>query len=312
MAPEIIGLGLATVDVVLCLDRLPTWDNSGGLQSFLLDGGGPVGTACVAASRLGARVSYLGVAGDDLMGEIKLRTLAERGVEISRVIKRQQPENQVVVVYVNRATGERMFAGVRKFDSQPLQPEELDQKLITSATYLHLDGTHPQAALQAARWMRQAGKKVMLDGSSTRQPISPALQELVHLSNILICGAGFGASLTGLSDPWDIGAAILKLGPQVVVQTEGKDGCYTATPPASFHTPAFDVPVVDTCGAGDVFHGAYLVGLLHGWSHNIIARFASAVAAIKCTQLGGRPGIPDFNQTAAFLQARGYPLPNQD
>jgi ribokinase len=99
---------------------------------------------------------------------------------------------------------------------------------------------------------------------------------------------------------------MLSLGPQIVVQTEGKDGSYTLTAEERFHTPAFDIRVVDTTGAGDVFHGAYLVGLLHGWNLQDVAIFATAVSAIKCTHLGGRKGIPTFEQTLTFLQQQGY------
>ena len=55
-------------------------------------------------------------------------------------------------------------------------------------------------------------------------------------------------------------------------------------------------------GAGDVFHGAYIVGLLEGMNAPECARFASAVSAIKCTCFGGRTGIPDRKTVAEFLE----------
>lgn len=82
------------------------------------------------------------------------------------------------------------------------------------------------------------------------------------------------------------GELVLSMGPRVVVQTEGEDGSYTITKDDRFHIPAFNVDVIDTTGAGDVFHGAYLVGLCKGWDLRRITVFASAVAAIKCTHLG--------------------------
>jgi ribokinase len=91
----------------------------------------------------------------------------------------------------------------------------------------------------------------------------------------------------------------------VVVQTEGKAGSYTTTRAERFHTPSFDVAVVDTTGAGDVFHGAYIVGMLRGWEVRRIVEFATAVSALKCTQLGGRRPIPCFDQVVEFLRERG-------
>ena len=93
-----------------------------------------------------------------------------------------------------------------------------------------------------------------------------------------------------------------------MVQTVGIDGSYTVTADEQFHTPAFEVDVVDTTGAGDVFHGAYLAGLLRGWDLRRVAIFSSAVSAIKCTRLGGRAGIPRFDKVLAFLRERGIEI----
>jgi sulfofructose kinase len=68
-----------------------------------------------------------------------------------------------------------------------------------------------------------------------------------------------------------------------------------------FHQPAFRVRVVDTTGCGDVFHGAFLYGVLRGWDLRRVARFASAVAALKCRKLGGRAGIPRLGEVEEFL-----------
>ncbi len=176
----------------------------------------------------------------------------------------------------------------------------------TLCIYLSITLLHEvQEALLAAGWMRAAGKSVVLDGSATRRPIPPKMAALVAQVDVLICGAGFGATLTGREDPWEIGRAILDMGPAVVVQTEGKAGSYTTTRADQFHTPSFDVNVMDTTGAGDVFHGAYIVGMLRGWDVRRIVQFATAVSALKCTGLGGRRPSPCFDQVTEFLRERG-------
>lgn len=301
---QIVGLGMACLDIILRGTELPTWEKSVQLDALAVEGGGPVATGVVAAARLGAKTGLICTYGCDRLGQIKLQTLTENGIDISRSVQLPE-EDQVILVLVHGETGERMFCGFGHTRFKSLTPADLDQQYITSAQYLHLDGCHPEAALQAAQWMHAAGKTVLLDGSSTRGPISPQMRALVENSDILICGSGFGPALTGEQDLWKAGEAILNLGPRIVVQTEGKDGSYTTTREEQFHTPAFDVPVVDTTGAGDVFHGAFLVGLLQGWSLRSVAVFSTAVSAIKCTQLGGRKGIPTFEQTLAFLAERG-------
>jgi ribokinase len=91
----------------------------------------------------------------------------------------------------------------------------------------------------------------------------------------------------------------------VVVETQGETGSFSFSGDEALHVPAFEVEVLDTTGAGDVFHGAYLVGLLQGWDLRLAAQFAAAAAALKCSKLGGRRGIPNFAETIEFLRAHG-------
>ena len=302
---DVIGLGIANVDVVLRLERMPTWEDPGTVGGFALANGGPAGTACAVAATFGVQTGFIDTIGNDEMAERKRRELEKTGVDVSRMIRREGPENHLVIVYVDEKTGERYFSGLRGALSRPVQPEELDRDYLTSAEYLHLDGSHISAALQAARWMHEAGKKVVLDGQKTNRPIPAPMRELVAETDVLICSSGFPAMLTGHKDLWKSGRSILDKGPGIVVQTEGEDGSYTVTQNEEFYTPAFKVDVVDTTGAGDVFHGAYLAGLLRGWDLRRITTFASAVSAIHCTVLGNRNGIPSAEEVDAFLQERG-------
>ncbi len=305
---QIIGLGMCTLDVLIRCKDLPTWAGGTRINAFGFDGGGPVGTAMVAAARLGARVGFIGTAGNDAAAEFKLRSMRECGIDLSRMVYRDAPEDQVVVVNIHAETGERIFSSVQRWGEGQIRPEELDRDYMTSAEYLHLDGFHNAAAIQAAQWMRAAGKTVVMDGHKTDGPVREHLRRLIPYVDVLISGSGFARHLTGLDDIWEAGAAILAMGPRIFVQTEGVNGSYTITAQEQFHTPAFLVDVMDTTGAGDVFHGAYIVGLLHGWSLRQIALFSTAVSALKCMHLGGRAGIPCFDAVMAFLHERGVAI----
>ena len=309
--PSVVGVGLACLDVLIRLREMPTWEHGGRISAFSFDGGGPVGTALVAVQKLGVSAGYLGTVGTDRVARLKLGFLTEYGVDVSRVAVREGPETQVVIVYVDEDTGERTFAGVGREGAGPLplQPSELDRDYILAADYLHLDGMNYEAGMQAARWMKEAGKTVIYDGHKTSADSVPQqVRDAIELVDVLICGEGFGRALTGRSDLYEAGEAALDLGPRIVVQTEGARGSYTVTRDERFHVPAFEVPVIDTTGAGDVFHGAYIVGLTHGWQLQQVAQFATAVSAIKCTGLGGRAPIPSFDQVMAFLSERGIKI----
>ncbi|HEY90986.1 MAG TPA: hypothetical protein G4O07_04045 [Dehalococcoidia bacterium] len=304
VVPEVIGLGLANVDVVIRLERLPRWEDPGRVSSFALADGGPAGTACAVAAMLGIRTGFIDTVGNDEMAARKIHSLEKAGVDVSHMVKRDEPENHIFIVYVHEKTGERYFSPLRSTLSRPVLPEELDRNYVTSGRYLHLDGSHPKAALQAARWMHEEDKSVVLDAGATNRPIPERMQALVAETDVLICGSGFGTMLTGYQDHRQAGQAILETGPRIVVQTEGVNGSYTTSREEQFHTPAFQVDVVDTTGAGDVFHGAYLVGLVEGWDLSRTATFASAVSAIHCKVLGNRKGIPSMEEVDTFIRER--------
>ncbi len=301
---DVVGLGLAIVDVVLRVDRMPDWEDPRGLLDFTLADGGPAGTACFVASTFGLRTGFVDTVGDDDLGAHRRRSLERAGVDTSRLVPREGAEDHVVVVYVDAATGERVFSFRRGFLSRPVTVDDLDRNYIESARILHLDGSHGAAALAAARWMKKAGGTVVLDAAATSHKVLEPARALVAETDILICGSGFAPMLTGEEDVWRAGRATLDLGPRVVVQTEGARGSYTVSPDGEFHTPAFEVDVVDTTGAGDTFHGAYLVGLARGWDPERCASFSSAVAALHCTVLGNRKGIPSMDEAEALIAAQ--------
>ena len=301
---DVIGLGLAIVDVVLRVERMPAWEDPRGLLDFTLADGGPAGTACFVASTFGLRAGFVDTVGGDDLGEHRRRSLERAGVDTTRLVPREGPEDHVVVVYVDAATGERAFSFRRGFLSRPLGAAELDRAYIESARFLHLDGSHAAAALAAARWTKESGGTVVLDAAATSHEVLEPARALVAETDVLICGSGFAPMLTGEEDAWRAGRAALDLGPRVVVQTEGARGSYTVSRDAEFHTPAYDVDVVDTTGAGDTFHGAYLVGLAKGWDLERCAAFSSAVAGLHCTVLGNRKGIPSMAEVEALMAAQ--------
>jgi len=305
---DVIGLGLATLDVLVRHKEMPTWQQGTRLAAIGFDGGGWVATAMVAAARLGARVGFVGTAGTDTAAELKLRSMVDCGIDLSHLVRRPGPDDAVVLVHVHSETGERVFSVMQEGPRNPLGIDEIDRAYITSAAYLLVDGFHPGAQLEAAKWMQAAGGTVVMDGGAADRPISEYRRALVPHVDVLITGEGFAAGLTGKTDICEAGAAILGMGPRVFVETVGPRGCFTITKHERFLTPAFPIDVVDTTGAGDVFHGAYIVGLLHGWNLAQVAQFSSAVSAIKCMRLGGRVGIPSFEETLAFLKARGIDL----
>lgn len=305
MNPQIVGIGRCTLDIIFRLPEYPTWEKGVVYDEYSIDGGGQVGTGLVAASKLGATTGYIGTAGSDYAGDLKVESLREWGVDTSHVIRRMGPDGQVILVTVQSGTGERVFNHSDRLDAEPITLDELDYDYITSADYLLLDGSHPEAALETAKWMREAGKQVMLDGSKTAESIKESTRRLIPFVDVLVCGDGFGEKLAGVGDAFEAGERVLDMGPRIFVETLGERGSVTVTLKKNFETPSFEIEVKDTTGAGDVFHGAYLYGLINGWNPERIALFSTAVSALKCTRMGGRRSSPTLGEVLEFLQSQG-------
>jgi sugar/nucleoside kinase (ribokinase family) len=306
-AIQLAGLGMATLDILVRSSGSSPFSPGAELEELALDGGGMACNAMVAAQKLGISTGFVGTFGGDRLGQFKLQLLRECGVDTSQIVQRAAPDDQVVVVHIHTGDGERSFHPVA-FDRRcPLDPGDLDQAYLTQADYLLIDNAHEDAAFLAAQWMHTAGKLVMLDANVTHGPPSAGLRRLVNTSDLLVCSAGFCQALTRLEDLPAAAQATLDSGPRVVVQTHGASGCDTFTYSSAFHTPAFRVQVVDTTGAGDVFHGAYLAALVYGWDYPAAAEFAAAVAAIKCQKMG-RVGYPTLDEALEFMRRAGRPL----
>lgn len=293
-AVEVVGLGYCVYDILAIVGSMPDFDDVdfAHVSELVHDGGGQVGTAITTLARLGARAGYLGVLGDDREGRWLRDLFARDGVDTTRLRLDGRVGTNVCLILVSQATAGRAFLCHRRVDSNDLALDDRDREYIQSARVLHLDGQFMPAAIQAARWAKQAGARVCYDGNHPR----PRLEELLPLVDWLIVAESFAAGYTGRSDVGEAAARLLDLGVQVLVVTRGEQGCQVWTATEHFEAAGHVVEPVDTTGAGDAFHGAFVYAMLQGWGLRPAARFANAVAAINCRTLGGRRGLPSLDQ----------------
>jgi len=165
-----------------------------------------------------------------------------------------------------------------------------------------------EVSLFAAHKARKQGIAVMLDAGKVR----PGMLEIAGLCDYLVASEQFARDLGWAGNPADFQDHAKRLGAPVVTITLGGQGSITYRDTEIIVTPAFQVKALDTTGAGDVFHGAYIFGLLRGLDLDDTIRFASAVAAMKCSTIGGRAGIPDRAEVLRFLAKKGIILPFKD
>jgi ribokinase len=296
---DVAGLGYNAYDVLAIVSDLPDFDDVRGahVDNLVFDGGGPVGTALTALARLGKRTSYIGLMGDDREGHWLAGCFEAEGVATDHMQVSPVVGTNVCLILVEERTGRRSILCRRGVRPEDLALDKGSRRAIQRARVLHLDGQFMPAAIEAARLASAAGGKVCFDGNHPR----PGVAELLPLVDWLVVAEPFPREFTGLQTEGEAAAALLDSGPQILVVTLGARGCHVWTAGESFRSPAFEIDVVDTTGAGDAFHGGFIYGMLQGWDLKRVARFANAVAALNCRTLGGRRGLPDLDEVEALL-----------
>ncbi len=295
----IVGLGGVCLDRLAILPRMPGWDEVEQISRSATQLGGMVATAMVAAARLGETAEMIGGIGDDDAGRYALEALNRQGVATQRMHIFDDETTAFSFVLVHEETGQRTILhqrGVQLREELPFATLDFE-----GVRFLHLDGYWFRSALRAAQQAKARGIPVTLD-PSTRLLRTADAEALFRLVDYFMPGIAFAERLTGETEPFCAAKTLLKYGGKAVILTNGAEGVYVCAPDDEFHVPAFRVPVVDTTGAGDVFHGAFVAGLQKGYALRQAVTFASAVAALKCSKLGGQAGIPTFQETLEFLE----------
>ncbi len=300
---DVIGLGASTVDVLSLVDHLPVEDEVLRAIEVSVQGGGPVATAMVTLGRLGAKAAMIDVVGDDWRGALVREEFQRNGVSVDYLKVGKDWTSSTSCILVKKGNGARSIVWAPG-TAPELSPADLPRDAIASARILHVNGRHWEACMEAVRIAGEAGVQVSFDGGSGRY--RPELDELIPLTDICIVARDFAEKYTRETDLSKAAEILLRSGPGLVVVTVGTDGSWVQSRDGgSFQQPAYLLPeVVDTTGCGDSYHGAFLFGILNGMNLPKTASFASAVAAINSQHLGGRIGLPTYDQVEAFLASR--------
>lgn len=297
MKYDVVGLGQCCIDYLGAVEQYPDINEKEEVKDLTIQGGGPVATALVTLSRLGASTAFIGKISDDYFGDLIKDGLTDELVNIEHLVVEKDKRSQFAFIVIEKETGKRTVLWSRSTVS-PLRIDEINKQIIRGARALLLDGLMKDASLEAAKCARDAGVNVIVDAGSMRE----GSLELAELSDYFIASEDFVRQYYNGNNPKDAAMELLGLGAGVVIVTLGERGSICVTKESYLYQPAFKVKAVDTTGCGDVYHGAFIFGLLQEWNLNEIIRFASATAALKCRKIGGRTAIPNLREVEAFLE----------
>jgi sulfofructose kinase len=291
---QAICVGVITVDTIALVDKYPSADERVIAQEISRAGGGPAAVAAVTLSRLGIKSAIVGTIGDDADGKEVLRIFEKEGVDTSGISLGASATAGSVIV-ASKEYNTRAISTRQPMLQVPIN--EATKQLIAQAQWVHVDhvGITRLAELGISRGN---GPLISFDAGYGVETFDPITVDLFvptdRQMSLRYPGVDLAVALENDS---------MKAG-NTVVATQGSAGSAGFSPETGLVTaPGFKVEVTNTLGAGDVFHGALVAQLIHGFPLQEAMRRANAVAALSCTGLDGQSKIPTTSELDTYLEA---------
>ena len=289
---DVVALGESLIDFT------PNGTNAQGIELFARNPGGAPANVLAMNARLGGKTAFIGKVGKDGFGDFLRQTLVESSIDVSGLVIDEKIPTTLAFVQLD-SKGDRSFTFYRNPGADVmLTSAEVNRNLIDTAT------------LEAARYARQQGKLVSFDPNY--RPLlweHPAdavvqMQEGVKLADLLKVSEEEMQLITNESDLARGSQALLEMGPSLVLVSLGAKGAYYRNAVGAGHLPTYDVPTVDTTGAGDAFMGAIHYQLrrkaaedlrtLSAFELEEIVRFGNAAGSLTTTKGGAIPAMPSM------------------
>lgn len=257
--------------------------------------------AC-AASRLGLNVSSYCQVGDDEGGRIIIEGFEEYGVDMSLVEVLEGAETPFTVILVD-PSGEKVIIVVPTFKAHYSQ--ETASQVLPNTRFLYaLPGDEVQF-LALAQAAHMHGAEVMIDIEPDTCAERDKLERVLAQTDIASFNQFGFAAAVGEEPSLHAAESLLAYGPHTVIITRGRQGSLAVTKDEQEQVPGFAVDVVDTTGAGDTFHAAFLRATIDGLPLAERLRFANASSALSVTAMGPRGHLPTTSAIEAFLGSNG-------
>lgn len=297
---DVIGVGVNVVDILV---QLPSHVEIGGKQKvehLTIQGGGPAGTGSCVCAALGWRTGFVAQFGDNMLSQVARLEFEARGILPALFLENPQARPCAANVHIDPHTAERTIFYTRD-GYQYLKPADLPVEVMKTARVMLIDGYEPEAALAALEAIHETPCRSVLD---VEQGEADELLRFIALATDVILPMATARRLTGQYAPEDVLQALSRKTSGQLVVTDGILGSWALTPEGVLHQPAFQVQAVDTNGCGDVFHGAYTVGILAEMPLAVRLEFSAWLASVTACFVGGRTGIPRQKELAALDQSR--------
>lgn len=303
MKKNIVVIGSSNVDLIMKMDRLPKVGETVTDADFMQVYGGKGANQAVAASKAGGRVVFVNAVGDDAYTEQMLKDFVTYGLDISYIFReKEMPSGHALVMIGSEG---KNYLSVAPGANYTLTPERIHQvmEVIKTASILIIQNEIPKDTIEEILKIGNELKIPVLWNFAPAKKMNPDCFGLVDCLAVNEVEAEFlsGFSISDEQTAKKACEALLELGPNKILLTLGKMGSLFATKNEFIQQKPFWVDAVDTTAAGDVYCGAYAVGISEGKSVQESMLFASAASALCVSKMGAQPSIPNRIEIDTFL-----------
>ncbi|MDE2470598.1 MAG: sugar kinase [Bradyrhizobium sp.] len=298
IGPRILCIGIPVRDLTFRIQELPARGFKANASHFEEISGGNALNAAIGIVRLGGRASLCGPIGDarETTSRYIFDKLAHEGIDTKELIHMPGVVTPISNIMID-PSGERTIVTFRDPELWRVRLPLAD-KLLGDCGAVLIESRCAEFCTDLCAEARKRGIPVIVDVDRTmslREGLLTASSHLVFSSEALQATAGIPDDAEALKK-------IAKLTPSFLAGTRGALGTLWLDEHNNLQqTPAFPVHTVDTLGAGDVFHGAFALGITEGQDLPAALRFASAAAALKCTRFGGAFAAPQRAEVEELL-----------
>ena len=291
---KVMVTGVAVVDFIFKIKSMPKEPEKYRAQEAYVSGGGIAANAAVCISRLGGHATLIARLGKDEIGRIIKNQLIADGVQVDRIKEYKDNRSSFSSVYIDK-TGERQIVNF----SDPLLPEDAAWiKDIEEHDVYLADTRWNQGAIETMKLAKKYNRPGVLDAEDT------VTAEAIKIASHVAFSSYGLKKFTKESNLKKALSYVCKITDAWVCVTNGDKGVFFLQNNLLENVPAPKIEAEETLGAGDVWHGAFSLGLAEGKNEVDSIKFANLVASLKCKNFGGRDSFPNRQQVIDFRRSQ--------
>ena len=296
---KVLCIGNATYDITMILDKYPIENIKYNTNNMVMCPGGPASNAAYLLGKWGIDTSFVGSVGNDFFGSCILDDFKRVNVDISNVLISDRCGSTTSLIITSLENNSRTIVSYRN----PLLKIEKGKRL-DEFDYILVDGREINYVMEV---IKNKGKAILVMDASRTDSLNIELAKRV---DYLVCSLDFAEKVSDMKLDISNRNSLLsfyefleKIFKNNIVITLEEDGCLYKDNGIVKIMPALKVhDVKDTTGAGDVFHGAFLYGLIRGYDYEDVIRLATIASGLSVRAYGGRKGIPELEEVMMIYE----------